>query len=72
MKFHIRQSQIKTIREIQEAIKTYIRWKRCRTQATYFKQADLRQFIFHLETIQQITDESKIAKKAHQLAKLCN
>ena len=62
-----RESQIKTIRQIQSQIKTYIRWKECGTVAKYFKKPDLINHIYSLRLIFTLTVEGKIASKASKL-----
>src|ERR1044071_8760846 len=62
-----RESQIKTIREIQSQIKTYIRWKECDTVAKYFKKMDLINHIYSFRLIFTLTIEGKIASKAFKL-----
>ena len=62
-----RESQIKTIRQIQSQIKTYIRWKECGTVAKYFKKTDLINHIYSLRLIFTLTNEGKIASKASKL-----
>src|ERR1043165_8516897 len=63
----LRESQIKTIRQIQSQIKTYIRWKECGTVAKYFKKSDLTNHIYSLRLIFTLTIEGKIASKASKL-----
>ncbi len=70
MKRHTRQGQIKTIRQIQSYLKTYLRWKECGTKASFFKRSELDEHIFHLQLITTLTDETKIAVKANQLQRL--
>src|ERR1044072_9392862 len=62
-----REFQIKTIRQIQSQIKTYIRWKECGTIAKYFKKSDLISHIYSLRLIFTLTIEGKIASKAFKL-----
>src|ERR1044072_5686648 len=62
-----RESQIKTIRQIQSQIRTYIRWKECGTTAKYFKKTDLINHIYSLRLIFTLTIEGKIASKASKL-----
>src|ERR1044071_6552371 len=62
-----RESQVKTIRQIQSQIKTYIRWKECGTIAKYFKKPDLINHIYSLRLIFTLTVEGKIASKASKL-----
>jgi hypothetical protein len=62
-----RESQVKTIRQIQSQIKTYIRWKECGTIAKYFKKSDLINHIYSLRLIFTLTIEGKIASKASKL-----
>src|ERR1044071_8104530 len=62
-----RESQIKTIRQIQSQIKTYICWKECGTVAKYFKKSDLINNIYSLRLIFTLTVEGKIASKASKL-----
>src|ERR1044071_9785127 len=62
-----RESQVKTIRQIQSQIKTYIRWKECGTVAKYFKKSDLVNHIYSLRLIIILTVEGKIASKASKL-----
>src|ERR1044071_7033759 len=62
-----RESQVKTIRQIQSQIKTYIRWKECSTIAKYFKKTDLINHIYSLRLIFTLTIEGKIASKASKL-----
>src|ERR1043165_6902645 len=62
-----RESQIKTIRQIQGQIKSYINWKRCGTVAKYFKESDLTNHIYSLRLIFTLTIEGKIASKASKL-----
>src|ERR1044071_1167667 len=62
-----RESQIKTIRQIQEQIKGYIRWKECGTVAKYFKESDLTNHIYSLRLIFTLTIEGKIASKVSKL-----
>src|ERR1043165_9773204 len=70
IKRHIRQGQIKTIRQIQSYLKTYFHWKKCGTKAVFFKRSELDQHIFNLNLINTIMDEVKIAKKSGQLLRL--
>src|ERR1044071_2199118 len=62
-----RESQIKTIRQIQSQIKTYIRWKECGTIAKYFKKSDLLSHIYSIRIIFTLTNENKIASKVSKL-----
>src|ERR1044071_7061910 len=62
-----RESQVKTIRQIQSQIKTYICWKECGTIAKYFKKSDLLNHIYSLNLIFTLTIENKIASKAFKL-----
>ena len=62
-----RESQVKTIRQIQSQIKTYIRWKECGTIAKYFKKSDLINHIYSLRLIFTLTIEGKIASKVSKL-----
>src|ERR1043165_7235983 len=62
-----RESQVKTIRQIQSQIKTYIRWKECGTVAKYFKKSDLINHIYSLRLIFTLTIEGKIALKVSKL-----
>src|ERR1044072_7357725 len=62
-----RESQVKTIRQIQSQIKMYIRWKECGTVAKYFKKADLINHIYSFRLIFTLTIEKKIASKASKL-----
>ena len=62
-----RESQVKTIRQIQSQIKTYIHWKECGTVAKYFKKSDLIDHIYSLRLIFTLTVEGKIASKASKL-----
>ena len=62
-----RESQVKTIRQIQSQIKTYIRWKECGTVTKYFKKSDLINHIYSLRLIFTLTLEGKIASKASKL-----
>src|ERR1044072_5428833 len=62
-----RESQIKTIHQIQSQIKTYIHWKECGTVAKYFKKSDLINHIYSLRLIFTLTIEGKIASKASKL-----
>src|ERR1044071_1755125 len=62
-----RESQVKTIRQIQSQIKTYICWKECGTVAKYFKKSDLINYIYSLRLIFTLTIEGKIASKASKL-----
>src|ERR1044071_886696 len=62
-----RESQVKTIRQIQSQIKTYIRWKECEIVAKYFKKSDLINHIYSLRLIFTLTIEGKIASKASKL-----
>src|ERR1044072_2180189 len=62
-----RESQVKTIQQIQSQIKTYIRWKECGTVAKYFKKSDLINHIYSLRLIFTLTIEGKIASKASKL-----
>src|SRR6185369_5681073 len=70
MKRHTREGQIKTCYRIRDQIKTYLRWKECRTKASFFTRSELDNHIFNLNLIQTITDEGKIAVKANQLQRL--
>ena len=63
----MRESQIKTIRQIQSQIKTYICWKEYGTVAKYFKKSDLINHIDLLRLIFTITIEGKIASKVSKL-----
>jgi hypothetical protein len=67
MSKRLRESQVKTIRQIQSQIKTYIRWKECGTVAKYFKKSDLINHIYSLRLIFTLTLEGKIASKASKL-----
>ena len=62
-----RKSQVKTIRQIQSQIKTYICWKECGTVAKYFKKTDLINHIYSLRLIFTLIIERKIASKASKL-----
>src|ERR1044071_2800034 len=62
-----RESQVKTIRQIQSQIKTYICWKKCGTVAKYFKKSDLVNHIYSLRLIFTLTVKGKIASKASKL-----
>src|ERR1043165_7823033 len=62
-----RESQVKTIRQIQSQIKTYIHWKEYGTVAKYFKKTDLINHIYSLRLIFTLTNEGKIASKASKL-----
>src|ERR1043166_8704954 len=62
-----RESQIKTIRQIQSQIKTYIYWKECGTVAKYFKKTDLINYIYFIKLIFTLTVEGKITSKASKL-----
>src|ERR1044071_3881886 len=62
-----RESQVKTIRQIQSQIKTYICWKECETVTKYFKKSDLINHIYFLRLIFTLTIEGKIASKASKL-----
>jgi len=62
-----RESQIKTIRQIQSQIKTYIRWKECGTIAKYFKKTDLLNHIYSIRIIFTLTNENKISSKVSKL-----
>src|ERR1044072_1666404 len=62
-----RESQIKTIRQIQSQIKMYIRWKECGSVTKYFKKSDLVNHIYSLRLIFTLTVEEKIASKASKL-----
>src|ERR1043165_8203243 len=62
-----RESQVKTIQQIQSQIKTYICWKECGTVAKYFKKSDLINHIYSLRLIFTLTVEGKIASKASKL-----
>src|SRR5688500_9156322 len=70
MKRHTREGQIKTIQRIQAQVKTYIRWKKCETVASFFTRYELDQHLFNLNLIYTLTDESKIAIKTSQLIRL--
>ena len=70
MKRHTREGQIKTIQRIQAQVKTYIRWKKCGTVASFFTRYELDQHLFNLNLIYTLTDESKIAIKTSQLIRL--
>src|ERR1044072_7081331 len=62
-----RESQVKTIRQIQSQVKTYIRWKECGTVAKYFKRSDFINHIYSIRLIFTLTLERKIASKASKL-----
>src|ERR1044071_7751602 len=62
-----RESQVKTIRQIQSQIKTYIRWKECDTVAKYFKKSDFINHIYSLRLIFTLTIEGKIVSKTSKL-----
>src|ERR1044072_5120339 len=62
-----RESQIKTIHQIQSQIKTYIRWKEYGTIAQYFKKADFINYIYSLRLIFTLTVEGKITSKVSKL-----
>src|ERR1044071_3388165 len=62
-----RESQVKTIRQIQSQIKTYIRWKECGIVVKYFKKSDLINHIYSLRLIFTLILERKIASKASKL-----
>src|ERR1043165_2073978 len=62
-----RESQVKTIRQIQSQIRTYIHWKECGTVAKYFKKTDFINHIYSLRLIFTLTIEGKIASKAFKL-----
>src|ERR1044072_8753545 len=67
MSKRIKDSQIKTIHQIQSQIKTYIRWKECGTTAKYFKKSDLINHIYSLRLIFTLTIEEKITSKVSKL-----
>ena len=70
MKKHTLVGQIKTIQKIQSQLKTYLRWKDCGTQASFFSRSELDNHLFNLNLINTLTDRSKVAKKSHQLMRL--
>jgi hypothetical protein len=70
MKIGVRTKQVKTIRNIQQLLKGYLLWKKCKSKATFFQRSDLENHIFHLKIIIDTTEEPKIAKKADQLSRL--
>ena len=70
MKSALRLKQVRTIKDIQQKLKGYLLWKKCKTKAKFFNRADLDKYLFHLEIIIDTTVEAKVAKKATQLFKL--
>jgi hypothetical protein len=70
MKVVARTKQVQIIRNIQQHLKGYLLWKKCKSKAAFFQRSDLENHIFHLKMIIDITEEPKIAKKASQLLKL--
>lgn len=70
MKRHTLEGQIKSIQKIQAQIKTYLRWKECGTQASFFSRSELDNHLFNLNLINTLTDNPKVAKKSHQLLRL--
>ena len=70
MKPTLREKQVKTIQGIQQKLKGYLLWKKCKSKAFFFKRSDLDRHLFHLEVIIDTTKEAKIARKATKLFKL--
>jgi hypothetical protein len=70
MNLALRAKQVKTIRNIQQKLKGYLLWKKCRSKADFFTRTDLDNHIFHLEIIIDTTQEPKISIKANKLLKL--
>src|ERR1043165_5672664 len=62
-----KESQIKTIHQIQSQVKTYIRWKECGMITKYFKKSNLFNHIYSLNLIFTFTVKNKIASKASKL-----
>lgn len=70
MKPQTRQSQVRTIRAVQQRLRVYINRKTQNKQDRVFTIQEIKNTIFHLQTISTITDEGKIAQKASKLEKL--
>ena len=70
MKLETRKAQIKSIRNIQKQFKEYIKIKTAEEKRRPFTVQELKDIVFHLQTISTITDEAKIAQKAKKLEKL--
>ena len=62
-----RESQIRTIHQIQSQIKTYICWKECDTVAKYFKKTDFINHIYSIRLIFTLMIEGKIILKIFKL-----
>jgi len=69
MKPATRKGQIETIRTFQQKLRDYIKTAPNRKERV-FTLLELKDIIFHLQTITTITDESDIAQKAAKLKKL--
>jgi len=70
MKLETRKAQIKSIRNIQKKLKEYIKIKTAEEKRRPFTVQELKEIVFHLQTIATITDKAKIAQKAKKLEKL--
>jgi hypothetical protein len=70
MKASTKQSQVKTIRAVQQRLRVYINRKTQDKKDRVFTAQEIKNTIFHLQTISTITDERKIAQKASKLEKL--
>ncbi len=69
MKKAQREGQVQSIRDIQQKLKRYINKKNQDKKARVFTPQEIKDIIFHLQTIAIITDEGKIARKANKLEK---
>ena len=69
MKPATKKAQISSIRNFQQKLKKYINTPSDK-KARVFTVRELKDIIFHLQTISTITDEGKIAQKAAKLEKL--
>ena len=70
MKPATRKAQVKSIRNIQKQLREYIKIKTGEEKRRPFTVRELKEIVFHLQTIATITDEAKIAQKAKKLEKL--
>lgn len=68
MKPETKRAQIETIRNFQQKLRKFINTVPGKKEQV-FTIRELKDIIFHLQTISTITDESKIAQKAAKLEK---
>ena len=70
MKSTTKKAQIKSIRNFQKQLREYIKIVTAEEKRRAFTMREIKDIIFHLQTISTITDEAKIAQKAKKLEKL--